>query len=428
MNIYTSDFRTIKFFLGIFISLALTACGAPAWKRPIPVDEVDFLTYARTLSEGDLTVTLAVPSKEETEQLFGTSLYADEIQPVWIKVENHSDNHFILMKTGVDPDGFSPLEAAYQRHSGSKETKQEMNLFFYSMDFKNPIKAGQTTSGFVFTNLDEGHKAVNIDLLSDNELITFSFVVRVESILTDYSLIDIDSIYETPIEIDSESELQAVLESFPACTANKKGDKWGDPLNIVMIGSKEDIFSALIRRGWHETEFTHAASAWKTAKSFAFGSSYRYSPISALYVFDRPQDIGLQRARGTIHLRNHMRLWRTPYNYQGYEIYLGQISRDVGVKFNKRTVTTHAIDPDVDDTRNNLIGDLAYSQSMSKFAFVRGSQVSTLQDTHYNLTPDPYYSDGLRAVMFFESRPTTLDKIDVLEWEQTRVKKEMNEN
>jgi hypothetical protein len=92
---------------------------------------------------------------------------------------------------------------------------------------------------------------------------------------------------------------------------------------------------------------------------------------------------------------------------------------------NKRTLTTHAIDPDADDTRNGLLQGRAYSLAMRAFGFVGGSQRSTLEDTYYNLTPDPYYSDGLRAVMFFSDRPNTIDQIDILEWEMTSNLKQM---
>ena len=49
----------------------------------------------------------------------------------------------------------------------------------------------------------------------------------------------------------------------------------------------------------------------EAVRSFSFiqGERYRYSPISPLYVYGRPQDIGWQKARGTIHERNHMRFW-----------------------------------------------------------------------------------------------------------------------
>ncbi len=40
-----------------------------------------------------------------------------------------------------------------------------------------------------------------------------------------------------------------------------------------------------------------------------------------------------------------------------------------------------------------------------------------MADTYYNLTPDPYLSDGLRVVLFFGPRATALDEIKLLNWE-----------
>ena len=118
-----------------------------------------------------------------------------------------------------------------------------------------------------------------------------------------------------------------------------------------------------------------------------------------------------------------MRLWLTPYRYKKHPIWLGQISRDIGVKYSRRTLITHAIDPDVDETRNGLVGDLAYSQALGAVGFVKGSQRSSLDETHFNLTPDPYYSDGLRAVLFFEERPHALNEIEILNWDRPRQSK-----
>ena len=420
MNIIVN--KLIRFAGLLLLGSLLTACGAPAWKTPIPIEQVDFMTHATTLTKEGTKVTVSVLSKKETEQVFGTSLYADQIQPVWVEVDNQTDNYYFLVKAGIDRMNFSPYETSYQRHSGSKKMRLEMDEFFNKMSFTNPVEAQKVTSGFIFTRMDEGYKAINVDLVGDERLKNYSFVAAVpDSLQADHDRVDFDTIYDEWIDIEDEDELRKILASLPCCTRNKKGTEWGDPLNIVMIGDGRNIFSALIRSDWHQTEVTYAASLIKTVKSFLFGSHYRYSPISPLFVFDRQQDIGLQKARGSISLRNHMRLWRTPYNYQGKEVYIGQISRDIGVKFNKRTFTTHVIDPDVDDTRSTLIGDLAYSQSVIQIGFVGGSQSSTMEDTHYNLTPDPYYSDGYRAVIFFDERPTTLDEIDLLDWEKTRM-------
>jgi hypothetical protein len=379
--------------------------------------DVDFERRAQRQIRDDVTVTVAVPTKEETRRLFGTSLYAEGIQPVWVSVDNRSTRSYIMIKAGIDDQYYSPLETAHQRRSGSKEKRLEMQRFFHSLGFPNPAAAEKVTSGFIFTQVDEGAKAINIDLVGTGHLLSFAFVVVVPGLVTDVTQVDLDALYDEQVALEDEAALRETLASLPACTANHKGTDWGDPLNIALVGTRQLIFSALIRRGWHQTEIVHRASLLKTVRSFLFGTAYRYSPISPLYVFGRAQDIGLQKARNSIHLRNHMRLWRTRYSYQGLEVYLGQISRDIGVKLNKRTFTTHIIDPDVDETRDGLVGDLAYSQSLHAVGYVRGSQRSTPEETHYNLTPDPYYSDGLRAVMILDQRPVALDEIVILDWD-----------
>ena len=42
-------------------------------------------------NEGKLTVATAVPSRGETKKIFGMDLYAKNVQPVWVQVENRGD-------------------------------------------------------------------------------------------------------------------------------------------------------------------------------------------------------------------------------------------------------------------------------------------------------------------------------------------------
>jgi hypothetical protein len=93
---------------------------------------------------------------------------------------------------------------------------------------------------------------------------------------------------------------------------------------------------------------------------------------------------------------------------------VGQISRDIGVKFTTKspTISTHVIDPDVDESRRYLIEDLAYSQALARFGYVRGVGALERDAPNYNLVGDPYFTDGQRAVMFFGPRPHSIDDID----------------
>ena len=172
------------------------------------------------------------------------------------------------------------------------------------------------------------------------------------------------------------------------------------------------------RRGWHPTEQTYVAAIWRTLRSFFFRSPYRYSPVSPLYVFGRRQDVSAQKARGSISLRNHARFWLTPLRYRGARVWIGQISRDIGVRMVVGfPPTTHLIDPDVDEARQGLLQELAYSQALTTFAYTKGVGACTREAPRGNLTNDPYFTDGLRVVMFFGKRPMTLDKVAFLQWE-----------
>jgi hypothetical protein len=125
----------------------------------------------------------------------------------------------------------------------------------------------------------------------------------------------------------------------------------------------------------------------------------------------------LQKARKTIHERNHLRLWLTPVQFQNQPVWIGQISRDIGVRFTRKTIVTHKIDPDVDETRNFLFQDLLYSHGLMKYAFVKGVGEAPMESPRYNLTGDPYFSNGLRLVLWVSSNPVEFEQVDFVEWE-----------
>ncbi|UCG88154.1 MAG: LssY C-terminal domain-containing protein [Gemmatimonadota bacterium] len=390
--------------------------------QPEAVDDVAFLTHAQTQRIGPVRVTAAALSPTESRAVFGTELALNGIQPVWLAVENGDSVPLFYLQAGTDPEWFSPYEAYWlSRLRAPRKANQLMESRFYELHFENPVFPGQTHSGFIYTRLDEGVKALDLDLVAIGEVMyNFTFSVQVPGFRSDYSRVDFDTLYpvDSLLVLDTEEELQGALEQLPCCATNRAGDEMGDPLNVVLIGDPKNIFPALSRRGWHPTEQTYHAAVWRTIRSFLFRSSYRYSPVSPLYAFGRRQDIAGQKARGTIHLRNHARFWLTPIRFRGSTVWLGQISRDIGVRFILGfPPTTHKIDPDVDEARTGLIQDLAYSQALARFAFVKGVGVAPRDNPRDNLTGDPYFTDGLRAVLFFEARPRTLNEVELLDWE-----------
>ena len=149
------------------------------------------------------------------------------------------------------------------------------------------------------------------------------------------------------------------------------------------------------------------------------GERYPYAPISPMYLYGRTQDLALQKARDNIHQRNHLRLWLSPMRYHGQSVLVGQISRDIGSRLTIHSpyLTTHKIDPDVDEALMALTGDLAYSQFLAKLGLVKGVGAAPRDAPRQNLTTDPYYTNGNRGVLIFSEHPTSLADIELLPWE-----------
>ncbi len=406
-----------------FFLLAITLIGQGcATSEPGAALHPPYQERAQTKVQGDLSVSVAVPTAEEATEIYGVDLAEKLIQPVWIEVRNDTTMPYWFLTSGLDPNYFASSEAAYAFYSTSDDANHAVDERFDRLQFRNPIMPGATASGFLLTNLDEGVKAVDVDLIARGDVKTFTFMVVDPTFKSGSTQVDFEGLYSSDqlVHVDDEDQFRALLEQLPCCTTNEDGTEDGDPLNLVLIGARSDLISALVRRQWHPTEIIHGGSIWRTVISFLQGSRYRYSPVSPLYVYGRTQDGAAQKARSTIHERNHARFWLSPIRFQGKEVWVGQISRDIGIKFTLKspTISTHVIDPDVDEARRYLLEDLAYSQALHRIGYVKGVGEVSRDAPRTNLVDDPYYTDGLRAVMFFEPRPYTLSDLDILDWER----------
>ncbi len=384
-----------------------------------------YVARAQSGTQGQVRVSAAALSADESAAVYGSPLADKLIQPVWIQVENNDNVPYWLMFAGLDPNFFPASEAAEAMALRSSPRKlAELDRRFSELAFRNPVPPGGTVSGFVLTNLHEGVKLLQIDLFADRRSRSFSLLAPVPGLRTDYKESKVfDRDYVAPggsvVNFTSDAEFTAALESLPCCATNEDGSRNGDPLNLVIIGGIEDAFPSLVRRGWSPTEVTWKGSVMRIMRSAMSRERYPYAPISNLYLFGRPQDIALQKARDNIHQRNHLRLWRSPMLYHGKPVWVGQVSRDIGSRLtiHSPTFTTHKIDPDVDEAARALMEDLVYSQGLRAIGLVKGVGAAPKSAPRENLTTDPYYTAGMRSVLLFDSTPTSLTQIEVLPWQ-----------
>src|SRR5215470_15606097 len=124
------------------ISLFLAGCAA--WQEPAEVSDAALRARAITAVERGVRVAAAVLSAEDSLRMLGTRLDNEGVQPVWIEIQNNTSQELLLLRTGSDPDYFSPLEVAWSIHAPlARDTNATIDYHFDKLAFKNPIAPGE---------------------------------------------------------------------------------------------------------------------------------------------------------------------------------------------------------------------------------------------------------------------------------------------
>ena len=423
-------------FVTLLATIGLGACATSYEPRPL-VPDVD-LQEVQTKTIDDVTVSVAILTDEQAKQHFGADLAKNGLQALYIKVRNESDRRLWFIRNTVDPDFYSPDEAAVLlKDALSGDDFEALRQHLRDESIRIQHRPLTITEGFLYLPRVEGGRYVDIRLGGDvyetddedalnagwlNEL-RFGFAVPLPDGLFDYEKLDAAHTYgdlELP-DIEDPEALRIHLEELPCCAMDNDGDELGDPLNVVLIGDSQDVLTALTRSGWSFTHRITLATVGRLAGAVIGGDAYPVAPVSNLYLFGRKQDFALQRARPTISQRNHTRFWLAPFTFQGTQVWIGQVSRDIGVKVtpNSPSLTTHIIDPEVDLTREYLLHSLLDAGLVAGFGFVKGSRYAPRDEPAVNLANDPYFSDGLRIVIGLSPHPRPYHEVRSMRWEQS---------
>jgi len=373
---------------------------------------------AEALTQQGVTVWVAPLRADESQAAFGLPLAKRGVQPVWIQVENRSAHAWRFMPVFLDRDYFSAHEVAWMfRSKAGVDAALLKQLSARAMP--STIAPDTVTSGFVYTNLTLGFKVVNVELVGDHAHLQFDFAREQPGGHFDFRSVNPAKLYpEHRLRAVGLTELREALTAMPCCATDKTGRRQGDPLNLVVVGDERSVLAALVRGGWDFTDALGARSTERMVSAFVLRQSYRNAPVSSLYFEGRAQDFAMQRSRSTVSQRNHLRLWLTPLELSGQPVWVGQISRDIGVRLTESspTFTTHAIDPDVDEARDYLLQDLLRSGVVQRYGMVGGVGAAPVGAPRSNLTGDPYYTDGARLVLFPSRQTVSLSEVEVLPW------------
>ena len=379
--------------------LLLTLVGCASWQLPAEFDISVLRARAETEVVRDVRLRAAVLRSSESQQMFGANINKIGVQPVWIEVENNTNQTLWLLKPGTDPHLFSPLEVAWSFHvSFDDETNAMLDDHFDSLSFQNPITPGTIQSGIIFTNPDQKSKLLSIDILGQGQLFPFTLFPRVPGSEMDSSTIfaSIKRLSEAAdFDYQDANRFRTRLEQLPCCATSVNGSEAGDPLNVILVGDFADIATAFARRGFR-------------LNTLDFDNSQQ--------LFGRSPDLVARKAGLSGVPTNWVRLWVAPLRYRGQSVFMVEAGRPVGGRFLELEEKDLVLHPKVDEVRNLLIQDMLYSGGLGKLAFVSGVGATNPGETHGSLDGASYYTDGLRAVLFLVTRPLSLSELEILDW------------
>jgi hypothetical protein len=190
-----------------------------------------------------------------------------------------------------------------------------------------------------------------------------------------------------------DSQLRKDIDHSPR-RVNDQFNNPGDMVNFVIVGSQQQLETALNAADWHLADTSNADAITKAIEMTRQNKDYLAMPMSLLYLFGRVQDFGYEQAEpyAVVASRHHFRLWKAPFTYKGQPVWLGAGTHDVGFEKDQRNGSvTHKIDPNVDLERQNIGASFEKSglvQSLSEY--LPSDPVQSAR----NATGGGYHSDG----------------------------------
>jgi hypothetical protein len=152
-----------------------------------------------------------------------------------------------------------------------------------------------------------------------------------------------------------------------------------DPVNIGIIGTREELGEAMRAAGWHQADPHTWRNVAREVVSTLLRQPYPTAPMSTLYLLGRKQDISFQLPlEGQAGFRHHVRFWATTYDSSqplsaktihwlprkydqptGKVLWMGAASFDVGfAPIRHNLQITHMIHPNTDNERELIATQL----------------------------------------------------------------------
>jgi hypothetical protein len=201
---------------------------------------------------------------------------------------------------------------------------------------------------------------------------------------------------------DELAALDGLTGAMPERTTNRSR-RASDLINVMFIGTREQLSAAFLAAGWSETPRANLASHLRNIRAVLEEEGNRTAPMSTLLLDGEAPDMMWQKGLNDVGKRHHIRIWKRKETSNGQEIWVGAATHDVDFAYLRPGMpVTHRIAPEIDRERDKVVRDLQFASCVDLADWMERPEVS--REMH-NATGDRMTTDGRLAVVRLRDRP-----------------------
>jgi len=192
-------------------------------------------------------------------------------------------------------------------------------------------------------------------------------------------------------------DLHRMVATIPDRTYAPSRNRPSDLTNVLLIGSHDQVATAFSAAGWAQALPTSFGRRVRWLRAIGERRGFNSAPMSPLLLDGMEPDMGWEKGFNDVSKRHHIRLWKQPGDWNGEELWIGAATRDIDLGYLRpgRTLT-HTIAADVDQEREKVAYDLAYTSCASVLGWIERPEVPSFTE---NATGDSMTTDKRLVVV-----------------------------
>ena len=208
---------------------------------------------------------------------------------------------------------------------------------------------------------------------------------------------------ETQAPVDERAALKGLVGGIPAWSYSRRQFQPMDLVNLVFVGSEEQLWSAFRSAGWTGSKPNSVGSGFGAIRAIAERNNYADAPMRTLLLDGAEPDFGFQKSLNTFEKRHHLRVWKREEQFEGRAVWASAATRDLGATFSVRPFGfTHQIQDQIDLERDKVVSDLRFTGCMEAVYYVPRPNLAEAFEGEYRRG---VRTDGRVAVVLLNNCP-----------------------